>query len=223
MPPRRSRAQAGSASPWPPRRARPEVDPENTLASFDRALADGCDGFEFDVRLTADGEAVVCHDRSLAESRSQRQRRRQLAALPKLQDLLARYRDRAFLDIELKVSGLEEITADLPPAASSPRLCGFFVSSRSVAAGAPCRWCDSPRVDLRDARAAPRLAPASGRIRNPAPQLSGQDVIAELRRRQRRHSVWTVNDPRDMKRLAEWGVDGIISDDTTLLCRTLSA
>ena len=39
--------------------------PENTLASFDRALADGCDGFEFDVRLTADGEAVVCHDPSL--------------------------------------------------------------------------------------------------------------------------------------------------------------
>jgi glycerophosphoryl diester phosphodiesterase len=26
--------------------------PENTLASFDRAVADGCDGFEFDVRLT---------------------------------------------------------------------------------------------------------------------------------------------------------------------------
>ena len=36
--------------------------PENTIASFDRALADGCDGFEFDVRLTADEEPVVCHD-----------------------------------------------------------------------------------------------------------------------------------------------------------------
>ena len=33
--------------------------PENTLASFDLALASGCDGFEFDVRLTADGQAVV--------------------------------------------------------------------------------------------------------------------------------------------------------------------
>ena len=36
--------------------------PENTPASFDLALTHGCDGFEFDVRLTADKQAVVCHD-----------------------------------------------------------------------------------------------------------------------------------------------------------------
>ena len=36
--------------------------PENTFASFDLALKHGCDGFEFDVRLTACGTAVVCHD-----------------------------------------------------------------------------------------------------------------------------------------------------------------
>ena len=33
--------------------------------------------------------------------------------------------------------------------------------------------------------------------------------------------VWTVNDPEAMLRLAAWGVDGIISDDTELLVRTL--
>src|SRR5262245_42125058 len=33
--------------------------PENTIPSFDRALADGCDGFEFDVRRSGDEEAVV--------------------------------------------------------------------------------------------------------------------------------------------------------------------
>lgn len=36
--------------------------PENSLASFDLALTQGCAGFEFDVRLTADREAVICHD-----------------------------------------------------------------------------------------------------------------------------------------------------------------
>ena len=39
--------------------------PENTLAAFRRALADGADGVEFDVRLTKDGEVVVFHDATL--------------------------------------------------------------------------------------------------------------------------------------------------------------
>lgn len=39
--------------------------PENTLAAFDRAAADGADAFELDVRLSADGVAVVIHDPTL--------------------------------------------------------------------------------------------------------------------------------------------------------------
>ena len=33
--------------------------------AFDKALRDGCDGFEFDVRLSSDGRGVVCHDPAL--------------------------------------------------------------------------------------------------------------------------------------------------------------
>ncbi len=36
--------------------------PENTMPSFERALALGADGIEFDVHLTSDGHAVVIHD-----------------------------------------------------------------------------------------------------------------------------------------------------------------
>jgi glycerophosphoryl diester phosphodiesterase len=39
--------------------------PENTLAAFRRAIAEGADGVEFDVRLTSDGIPVVFHDASL--------------------------------------------------------------------------------------------------------------------------------------------------------------
>jgi len=39
--------------------------PENTLAAFDRAVAEGVDGLELDVRLSRDGEVVVCHDARL--------------------------------------------------------------------------------------------------------------------------------------------------------------
>jgi glycerophosphoryl diester phosphodiesterase len=39
--------------------------PENTLAAFARALEDGADGVEFDVRLARDGVPVVIHDATL--------------------------------------------------------------------------------------------------------------------------------------------------------------
>ena len=32
--------------------------------------------------------------------------------------------------------------------------------------------------------------------------------------------VWTVNEPADMRRMIEWGVDGIISDRPDLLRKT---
>jgi glycerophosphoryl diester phosphodiesterase len=39
--------------------------PENTLAAFGRAIDDGAEGIEFDVRLAKDGVAVVFHDEML--------------------------------------------------------------------------------------------------------------------------------------------------------------
>jgi glycerophosphoryl diester phosphodiesterase len=39
--------------------------PENTLPAFDLAVAQGADGLELDVRLSADGVPVVCHDPTL--------------------------------------------------------------------------------------------------------------------------------------------------------------
>lgn len=41
------------------------VSPENTLASFRRALADGADVLEFDVHLTADGQDAIIHDATI--------------------------------------------------------------------------------------------------------------------------------------------------------------
>jgi glycerophosphoryl diester phosphodiesterase len=39
--------------------------PENTLAAFERGLADGADGFELDVHLSKEGVPVVTHDFTL--------------------------------------------------------------------------------------------------------------------------------------------------------------
>ncbi|HEY8079455.1 MAG TPA: glycerophosphodiester phosphodiesterase, partial [Labilithrix sp.] len=42
------------------------MPPENTVEAFERAIADGADGVELDVRLTRDGHVVVLHDPTLA-------------------------------------------------------------------------------------------------------------------------------------------------------------
>lgn len=46
-------------------RGAPAEAPENTLASFARALAHGADGVELDVQLSRDGVPVVIHDATL--------------------------------------------------------------------------------------------------------------------------------------------------------------
>ncbi len=44
--------------------------PENTLESFAQAVAAGADAIEFDVRISADGVPVVCHDPSVSRTTS---------------------------------------------------------------------------------------------------------------------------------------------------------
>jgi len=41
------------------------IAPENTIAAFSQAFADGAEGIEFDVRLSRDGVPVVIHDANL--------------------------------------------------------------------------------------------------------------------------------------------------------------
>ncbi len=197
--------------------------PENTIASFDRALADGCHGFEFDVRLTADGEAVVCHDPKVARFQLSRATAKQVPQLPRFRDVLQRYRD-SFLDIELKVKGLERITLDLF-LRHKPRR-GFVVSSfvpgilkslRAEDATIPLGLICETKTQLR------LWSDLPVEYVIPHHALADPELIRKVRGAGKRVIVWTVNDPVDMKRFAESGVDGIISDDTTLLCRSMTA
>ncbi len=198
--------------------------PENTIASFDQALADGCDGFEFDVRLTADRKAVVCHDPQVQGLEIAQVSAERLPGLPLLQDVLAWYKERAFLDIELKVGGLERVVADLVRQHSLR--CGFVVSSflpevlLSLHAEDPAiplgLICETD-AELRRWKRLP--------VEYVMPQLklASAKLMRELNGAGKKILVWTVNMPGDMRRFADWGVDGVISDDTKLLCRTLKA
>jgi glycerophosphoryl diester phosphodiesterase len=205
------------------RGARVRSIPENTLESFDCALADGCDGFEFDVRLTEDEEAVVCHDAKVSGYEVSRTPATQLSQLPRLRDVLQRYRD-SFLDIELKVKGLERITLDLF-LRHKPRR-GFVVSSFQPGALKSVHALDAtvPLGLICESTTQLRLwgeLPVQYVI--PHHALVDGELIRKIKGAGKKILVWTVNARADMQRFADLGVEGVISDDTDLLCRTLSA
>ena len=191
--------------------------PENSLASFDLALAQGCDGFEFDVRLSADGQAVICHDpashgREIAAFPAEQ------LSLPALGEVLTRYRRKAFLDIELKVPGLETIIVDLLRALRPAR--GFVVSSflpgvlqtiRNLDATVPLGLICETRAQLS------RWTELPVEYVIPHYTLGQRDLIKKIKDAGRKVFVWTVNTRADMKRFSERGVDGVITDNPNLL------
>jgi glycerophosphoryl diester phosphodiesterase len=195
--------------------------PENTPASFDLALASGCDGFEFDVRLSADGQAVICHDATSHGLKISGSPAQELA-LPLLSDVLTRYQNTAFLDLELKVSGLERVTADLLRKFAPAR--GFVVSSflpevlqtihrldATIPLGLICETQTQFSVWTQ--------LPVEYVI--PHYKLVRKDLISKIKAAGKRILVWTVNLPAAMKRFSKWRVDGIVSDNPQRLVRTL--
>lgn len=98
--------------------------PENTLAALEAALAiPGCDGLEFDVRLSRDRVPVLLHDETLARVQGVGRRVDAVDAVdlealgvPALRAVLLRVaelRPDAFLDIELKGADHGRTTADV--------------------------------------------------------------------------------------------------------------
>ena len=220
----------------------PQV-PENTIAAFDLALRAGCDGFEFDVRRSKDGQLVVVHDARLcglevagsayAELQQRWQERvvpkrpltqrrslnHEQLALPCLQDMLQRYGGRAFLDIELKVGGVEDavLQALVDQPARRFMIASFLpevilaVAEKDVQVplGLICE-------NARQLAQWPKL-PVSFVI--PHYKLASRELIDHLHGADKRVIVWTVNQKEDVRRFVGWGVDGVVSDDPEMLVR----
>ena len=201
-----------------------KVIPENTPASFDEALADGCDGFEFDVRLTEDGEPVIAHDAKFGKYKIERTLAQQVSSLPRLRDVLKRYQDKAFLDIEVKVKGLERTIVDLFLRHKPRKGCvvSSFLPSAIKAlhehdAGIPLGLiCETP-TQLREWSELPVAYVICHQ------ELCEGEVVRKVKGAGKKIIVWSVNEAAEMRRFAELGVDGIISDETGLLCKTLGA
>ncbi len=200
-------------------RASGEV-PENTLPSFELCLQHGCDGFEFDVRRSSDAVAVICHDavyRGLDISQTPAPQ----LSLPTLDQVLEQFSTRAFLDIELKVAGLESTL--IIALRQHPPTRGYVVSSflPEVLTAIHALDASIPTGFLCDKRSTLPLSrdlPVAWVI--PQSPLVDRELVEECHSAGKKVIVWTVNRAAKMLQLASWGVDALISDDTKLLVET---
>ncbi len=206
---------------------------ENTFAAFDHAIESGCDGFELDVRRTSDAVPVIWHDArvhghfisrhgfgSLRERclMAGRLRRRRVIELCQLEEVLARYAHVGWMDIELKVRGLEAQIAGLVRRYRPAR--GFVISSfrRPV-------LLDLHRIDpsLPLAYIFDRMPRAKVwsdlpiQFVKPSARLVTAARVRQFHAEGMKVLVWTVNHGSAMRRLTDAGVDGMIGDDPVLL------
>ena len=210
------------------------VAPENTVEAFAVALEQGADGVELDVHRTADGELVVHHDADapglgVLATRPFAEIRRERPDIPSLDEVLDACSG-ALVNIEIKnlpgdadfdpgheaadlvvgclarrdgdrvlVSSFNLETIDRVRALDDAVPTGFLIMRgyQPIAA-----------LDLCVERGHQALHPFVG--------LLGGDVAQRVTRRAKdlgvAVNVWTVNDDASMVRLADVGVDAIITD-----------
>jgi glycerophosphoryl diester phosphodiesterase len=207
--------------------------PENTMAAFDNGVALGADGLELDVHLSADGEVVVHHDRTLERTTPlagpiAKRTAAELAGvgIPTLCDVLARHAHVRII-VELKVNSAELAHAAVDVVRqlnAVDRVCfGSFGASvmRAVRRLEPAvatsgareevrwalyrSWCRWPvtHVDYQGYQ----IPEWSGRTRVVSPRFVADAHAAGLG-----VQVWTVDDETDARRLMSYGVDALITD-----------
>jgi len=209
--------------------------PENTFAAFEYALANGCDGFEFHVRSTADQRLVLIHDPKLRGREvashtytglHERRRwpRRDVPADPLayLEQMLEHFAPRAWLDIELKVTGIESRVLDLLK--RFPPKHGYVISSFLPGVAENCHAIDPSQPLGLIFKYKSEMKPWSRLpITHVMPHhsLVDRELVQLFKDAGKKIMPWTVNDAWEMMRLMELGVDAIISDDPVLLRRAV--
>ncbi len=185
--------------------------PENTIASFQKAIELGCDEVETDVWLAADGRLLVTHDRpgpgvSLT-----------------LDEVLDLCRGRMGVDVELKCEASEDAALETGRRVArriaergdgEVYVSSFWWPALEGARGTAPEvrraylFASSPRREtlLLDAREHGLWA------LHPNRAYVTPDLVRDAHGAGLAVQVWTVDDPEEIRRFVAWGVDGIMSD-----------
>ncbi|MFI5027408.1 MAG: glycerophosphodiester phosphodiesterase [Solirubrobacterales bacterium] len=229
------------------------IAPGNTLESFRAAIEAGADTIEFDVLWLRDAHLpleqraplVVAHDWHDAE------RRRPLSLTQALDAFLEPPLDRVEIDLDIKLPGREEEIVealrerDLTGRAMvstmelyslgkiaelAPELRRGWTYPKVTRDWASKRWAKAPmlaalvamrhRLPGLAAAELPKLGVEAMWVYHPlvSPRLARIAKIARVEL-----IAWTVDDEARMRKLLEWGVDGLCSNDPRLYARLSGA
>lgn len=218
--------------------------PENTMAAFERAIREGADACECDVRVTADGEVVLMHDANVARTTDgvgevAQMTRQEIAALdagrwksdeyageapPLLCEVLELHKGRAMLCVELKDYTCGEHVLriiDTCGADEWASLCSFdytaCVEARRHNPLVPVAWITSPRPGEMTAQdVVRRLLAGNLQAVSTTVHFLSEELLVLCRKAGLGVWIWTVDEPASIVRLARLGVDMIISNDPAL-------
>lgn len=234
----------GRATRWRRTRGRPRVwahrgasahAPENTMAAFERAVRDGADGIELDVRFDGDGHVVVFHDEHLDRLTGRPGAMRDLPAVdraalrvrgepvPLLAEVLATFDTEVDVEIKVDRPGRERalVQATARVIAGSGRAGQVLVSSFDPVALVQLH-AYLPDVAIgylfHDEQ---QLAARKGWIGrwigaslvHPQHTLCTEESVKRWHRAGMPVNAYTVDDPDELRRLASLGVDGVFAND----------
>lgn len=219
------------------------IAPENSLAAIEAALALGADVIELDVHASADGVAVLIHDRALIRTTGRDGQVDSFEAatlgpwgVPRLADAVAMIEGRdATLCLEFKDGEYRDAAIAASWLAAQFDLFDLHrraVANVPLAVAAELRRRE-PRIRLvvdcetraGDAAEADALAAALAATGAHAVEYEESRVTAAAVRACHRLALpvwaWTANLPADWDRLIACGVDAILTDDAAGLLRHL--
>jgi glycerophosphoryl diester phosphodiesterase len=205
--------------------------PENTLAAFERAVALGVDGIETDVRMTADGIAVLFHDRCVRPGldRIADLSHREIEArvghpVPTLEGAVAAFAD-ILWNLEIKTPAAAAAVVDLVRRYASTRrflvtsfhhpVVATVVAETSVRGGLLTASAPIATENLLSRSALdPRIDTVVWDY-----EICTPGLVAAAARQGFANLVYGAATRREHEEAAAWGIDGLITDDPRLVCR----
>lgn len=226
--------------------------PENTLLAFSHALTAGATHLETDVQLSRDGHPLISHDPVVRASQGRAVRIDHVSladlqridlghgqVVPSLADALRSFPD-ALFNIDIKdPAAAEAVAAVVRDAEASHRvlLTSFSDATRLRAVRLLPGVASSPGVS-RLRRVIPAARAGWGAVvrralvgcvavqvpeRTRALRVVTPAFVRAMHEEGVEVHVWTVNDPADMGRLLDWGVDGLVTDRCDLAAEVIAS